>query len=228
LQIRWNPTQWFSILGNQYVGTDTLGVPDRKRVHTDDSVMVRFWHEPGAAFSQAAASLTVDAGCEFGDGKTNCTNQYFLGFMAYVRGWFWGNKIGLTAGGGAITNPGRYLVLVPPINGASAFSGVSATLADGSPAFTANVGDKFDAWDMQLTADYMPNSFMTFRVEYNHRAASIPYFAGSNGMTPCVNGVCSNAGVPGSWPTGAPGLSNAAPDLAHDENRLSVAMMMRF
>ena len=99
------------------------------------------------------------------------------------------------------------------------------TLADGSPAFTANVGDKFDAWDMQLTADYMPNSFMTFRVEYNHRAASIPYFAGHDGMTPCINGVCANTGAPGSWPGGA---DRAAPDLSYDENRLTLAMMMRF
>jgi hypothetical protein len=236
LQIRWNPTEWFSVLGNQYFGTDTLGVPDRKRIHTDDSVMVRLRHKPGEAFSQAAASLTMDAGCEFGGGNaalgvqaTNCTNQYFLGFMAYLRGWFWGNKIGLTAGGGAITNPGRYLVLVPPINGATAFSGVSATLADGSPAFTANVGDKYDAWDMQLTADYMPNPFITFRLEFNHRAASIPYFAGSGGMTPCINGVCSNTGAPGSWPdpTTTPGLNNAHPDLSYDENRLTLAMMMR-
>jgi hypothetical protein len=237
LQIRWNPTEWISVLGNQYFGTDTLGVPDRKRIHTDDSIMVRLRHKPGEAFSQAAASLTLDAGCEFGGGNaalgvqaTNCTNQYFLGFMAYLRGWFWGNKIGVTAGGGAITNPGRYLVLVPPINGATAFSGVSATLADGSPAFTANVGDKYDAWDMQLTADYMPNPFVTFRLEFNHRAASIPYFAGSGGMTPCVNGICSNNGAPGSWPdpTTTPGLNNPHPDLSYDENRLTLAMMMRF
>ena len=31
---------------------------------------------------------------------------------------------------------------------------------------------------MQVTADYMPTEFMTFRIEFNHRAASVPYFAG--------------------------------------------------
>ena len=236
LQIRWNPTEWFSVLGNQYFGTDTLGVPDRKRIHTDDSVMVRWWHKPKSAFSQAAASLTLDAGCEFGDGNaaagigtTTCGNQYFLGFMSYLRFWFLENHIGATVGGGAITNPGRYLVLVPPINGATAYSGVSATLPDGSPAFTANVGDQFQAWDMQLTGDWMPNPFITFRVEFNHRAASIPYFTGAGGITPCVNGICANNGAPGSWPAaGTPGLNNAAPDLSYTENRLTLAMMMRF
>ena len=68
----------------------------------------------------------------------------------------------LTVGGGAINNPGRYLVLIPPINGATAFSG--------TPYFTANPGDPYKAWDMQLTFDFMPSQFITFRSEYNHRA----------------------------------------------------------
>ncbi len=249
VQIQWRPKEWLTVLGNQYFGTDTLGVPDRKRVHTDDSVVVRYYHKPGAAFSQAAASLTLDAGCELGDGNaagnvgtTNCANQYFLGFMSYLRFWFWNNHVGATVGGGAITNPGRYLVLVPPINGATGFSGVSATLPNdpkygafaGKPAFTTNVGDPFQAWDMQVTADYMPSGYITFRLEYNHRAASIPYFAGSGGMTPCVNGTCSNQGAAGTWPgqNGAPpvaGLNNAGgPDLSFTEDRLTVAMMMKF
>jgi hypothetical protein len=250
LQVQWRPTEWLAVVANQYVGTDTLGVPDRKRIHTDDSIAARWYHKPGAAFSQGAVSLTMDAGCEFGDGNaaaglgtTNCSNQYFLGFMSYVRMWFFGSRLGVSAGGGAITNPGRYLVLVPPINGATGFSGVTATLPDdpakygvgaGKDAFSTNVGDPFQAWDMQLTADYMPNEFITFRVEFNHRAASIPYFAGSGGMTPCINGVCSNQGAAGTWPgqNGAPtvaGLDNATgPDLSFTEDRVTVAMMMKF
>jgi hypothetical protein len=259
LQIRWNPTEWLSVLGNQYFGTDTLGVPDRKRIHTDDSIMVRLYREKDKPISQVAASLTVDAGCELGGGNaalgvaaTNCMNQYFLGFMSYVRTWFEHDHFAVTVGGGAITNPGRYLVLVPPINGATAFSGVTATLPNdptkygqyaGLPAFPAcpqgspgcpSTSSDFNAWDMQLTGDYMPNAFITFRLEFNHRAASIPYFAGAGGMTPCVNGVCSNQGAAGSWPgqNGQPtiaGLNNAGgPDLAFTEDRLTLAMMMKF
>jgi hypothetical protein len=51
-------------------------------------------------------------------------------------------------------NPGRYLVLLPPINGATAFSG--------TPYFTENPGDVFKAWDVSLTFDYMPDQFTTF------------------------------------------------------------------
>jgi hypothetical protein len=207
--MRWNPTGNFSILGNQYFGTDTLGVSDRLRFHSDDSVMVKYCEAKGAPFSKAAASLTFDAGCETGGG-VDCGSQYFVGFMAYNRLWFVDDQFGLTFGGGAITNPGRYLVLLPPINGATAFSG--------TPYFTANPGDKFRAWDMQLTADYMPREFVTFRVELNHRAASVPYFAGRQGVTPPGG----NQGAPGS------NVDGWTPDLAKTEDRITAAMMVRY
>jgi hypothetical protein len=208
LQVLWRPTGSFSLLGNQYAGTDTLGVTDRKRVHTDDSVMVKYHDDPSAFLDKAAASLTIDAGCETGGGVA-CGDQYFLGFMAYNRLWFAHDHYGLTVGGGAITNPGRYIVLLPPINGATAISG--------TPYFTENPGDKYTAWDLQLTGDYMPSPFITLRVEFNHRHASVPYFSGPNGLTPPGG----NQGAPGSM------VDGWTPDLTPDENRLSVAMMVK-
>jgi Putative beta-barrel porin-2, OmpL-like. bbp2 len=213
MQILWKPTGYLTVLGNQYFGTDALGVPDRKRLHTDDSIMVKYYENKGGAFSKAAASLTADAGCEIGgDGaaQVSCDSQFFLGFMAYTRFWFAADELGLTLGGGAITNPGRYLVLLPPVNG--------ATAASGTPYFTENPGDKYEAWDMQITGDYMPSQFLTFRLEYNHRAASTPYFAGSNGMTPPGG----NQGGPGSM------VEGWNPDLVNTEDRLTAAMMVKF
>jgi hypothetical protein len=209
LQIRWNPNENFSILGNQYVGTDTLGLSDRWRVHTDDSVMVRYHQNKGGAVSKAAASLTVDAGCESGDG-VDCGSQFFLGFMAYHRVWFLDDLFAFTFGGGAITNPGRYLVLIPPINGATAYTG--------TPYFTAAPGDKFVGWDTQLTADFMPREFLTFRFEFNHRASNVPYWSGPDGVTP-----------PGGQ-TGSPGslVPGWVPDLVKVENRLTAAMLVRY
>ena len=211
-QLLWRPFEWLGIVGNEYVGTDTLGVPGRIRVHTDESIMARFFNNPGGAASKVAASLTVDAGCEQGgDGKThtNCQDQYILGFMAYARLWLWADKIGLTAGGGAMTNPGRYIVLLPPINGATAISG--------TPYFTTNPGDKFDAWDFEATGDYMPGPFTTFRIEFAHRAASVPYFTGRGGVTP-----------PGG-DTGAPGslVGGWEPDLVKVEDRLTLAFLAK-
>lgn len=210
LQIAYRPTGVFAFVGNQYYGTDTLGNRDRKRYHTDDSIMIKYYSNPNSLISQAAASLTLDAGCEEGGG-VSCSDQYFLGFMAYNRLWFANNTYGLTFGGGAINNRGRYLVLMPPINGATAFSG--------TPFFTANPGDDFKAWDVQIAGDYMPTRNITFRLEYNHRHANVPYFTGSGGVTPPGG----NTGAPGSDPG-----TGWAPDLRKFENRLTAAMMVRF
>jgi hypothetical protein len=210
LQVRWNPNGRFSVLGNQYWGTDTLGTGKRMRIHSDDSVMYKYYEDKGGLFSKGTLSGTVDAGCEYGGG-VDCGSQYFLGFMAYTRAWFLHDLFGLTIGGGAITNPGRYLVLLPPINGATAYSG--------TPYFTASPGDQFKAWDMQITGDYMPREFVTFRLEFNHRAANVPYFTGPGGVTP-----------PGGNQSATPGaqVPGWTPDLVKTENRLTAAMLVRF
>ncbi len=239
LQILWKPTEYLTILGNQYFGTDTLGTPGRKRIHTDDSIMARLYNNPGGGLSKFAMSLTVDAGCEFGPGTldaqghpvdtvtgfgggpvkcggggtSSTPDQFFLGFMTYARAWFWGDKLGLTVGGGAIDNPGRYLVLLPPINGATAFTG--------TPYFSESPNVKgsnpFTAWDMQVTFDYMPSQYFTWRFEYNHRAASVPYFTGSNGVTPPGG----NTGTPGTPVMGW------QPDLVNTEDRLTAALLLK-
>jgi hypothetical protein len=216
MQIAWRPNGSLSIVGNQYlIGADTLGNPDRKRFHTDDSIMVKYHDSPRSFVSKAAASLTLDAGCEYGGG-VSCSggtpdrpSQYFLGFMAYNRLWFDHDRWGLTFGGGAITNPGRYLVLVPPINGATAFSG--------TPYFTYNPGDQFKAWDTQVTVDYMPRPFVIFRAEFNHRHANVPYFSGGGGVTPPGG----NQGPAGSV------VPDFTPDLRKDENRLTFAFLLK-
>ncbi len=99
---------------------------------------------------------------------------------------------------------------MPPINGATASSG--------SPYFSENPGDPFWAWDSQITGDYMPTRNITFRLEFNHRWADVPYFAGSGGVTPPGG----NTGTPS---TAVPGWS---PDLTKTENRLTLAMLVRF
>ena len=64
-QILWRPIGAFTFLGNHYYGTDVLGLPDRMRVHTDDSVMAKYY-ENRRSSAKMAASLTIDAGCEWG------------------------------------------------------------------------------------------------------------------------------------------------------------------
>jgi hypothetical protein len=181
---------------------------------------VKYRDTPEQFLSKAAFSLTGDAGCEHGGGVSCWGNsakgpkQSFLGFMFYNRFWFDKDRYALTLGGGKINNPGRYLVLLPPINGATATSG--------TPYFTANPGDPFSAWDASATIDYMPSQYITFRWEYNHRAANVPYFSGPGGITPCNGSVCNNVGDPGSV---VPGFT---PDLRKIENRMNFALLVKF
>ena len=224
-QINYRPNGAVSIILNNYgLGTDTLGVPNRTRFHTDDSIEVKYYDNPGKLLDKAAFTFTGDLGCESGGGVSCFGNrvkvvggqrivnpkQSFVGYMVYNRLWFHKDRYAVTLGGGQINNPGRYLVLLPPINGATAISG--------TPYFTENPGDPYKAWDMTATYDYMPSQYITFRWEYNHRAANVPYFTGRGGVTPPGG----NTGPLGST---VPGWT---PDLRKDENRLNLSVLVKF
>jgi len=229
-QILWRPNGWLSVLGNQYLlGEDALNTPGRVRYHTDDSIQIKYYDNPEKFLDKAAFSLTGDMGCEHGGGVSCAGNsakgpkQSFLGYMLYNRLWFDNDRYGLTIGGGQINNPGRYLVLLPPINGATASSG--------TPYFTENPGDPYKAWDVSGTFDWMPSQYITFRWEYNHRAANVPYFSGSGGVTPpggnrgtpgglvCLSGFTTCDGSPSNtW----------FPDLRKAENRATIAILVKF
>ena len=216
-QILYRPNGKLEFIGNQYgYGEDALGISSRTRYHTDDSIEYKYYDHPYNRVSKAAMTLTGDAGCEsgggvscFGNGKGG-PKQSFLGFMLYNRVWFDRDQYALTLGGGKINNPGRYLVLLPPVNGATASSG--------TPYFTENPGDPYKAYDTSVTGDWMPSQYMTWRVEYNHRAASVPYFAGPGGVTPPGG----NTGAAGSM---VPGFT---PDLRRSENRMTAAILVKF
>lgn len=230
-QILWRPNAWLSVVGNQYaLGADTLGVPGRIRYHTDDSVQVKYYERPGQFLDRMAFTFTGDAGCEHGGDPVAGTavscdtngvrtvngvryiapKQSFLGFMAYNRWWFHKDLYAVTIGGGKINNPGRYLVLLPPINGATAITG--------SPYFSESPGDPFKAWDTSFTFDYMPSQYITFRSEYNHRAANVPYFTGRGGITPPGGGNGNPGAIVPGW----------TPDLVRDENRMTFAILVMF
>jgi hypothetical protein len=230
MQILWRPNGWLSVLGNQYMlGEDALNTPGRVRYHTDDSIQIKYYDNPERFLDKAAFSLTGDMGCEHGGGVSCAGNsakgpkQSFLGYMLYNRLWFDNDKYGLTIGGGQINNPGRYLVLLPPINGATATSG--------TPYFTENPGDPYKAWDLSGTFDWMPSQYITFRWEYNHRAANVPYFSGSGGVTPPGG----NTGTPGGLVclsgfttcNGSP-ANTWFPDLRKTENRATIAILVKF
>jgi hypothetical protein len=249
-QIKWTPRPWVNIISNNYgLGHDDLYIPKRGRIHTDDSIEIKYFDKPGQTLDKMAFSFTGDMGCEFGGGVSCHGNtaggpkQSFIGFMLYNRAWFKKDTYGLTIGGGMINNPGRYLVLLPPINGETAPSA-----AINAPYFTGNPGDPFKAWDMSVTYDYMPRQWLTFRWEYDYRHASVPYWAGHGGITPPGSGGVpyTNNGYPqffacndgnssmsmtlsgAQTACGAQGSTVWFPDLRKDESLIDIDIMVKF
>jgi hypothetical protein len=278
-QIKWTPTSYINVISNNYgYGADDLNIHGRTRFHTDNSVEVKYYDHPDKVIDKMAFSLTGDAGCESGSGVA-CTGsanhkiltpatptspavyyskQSFLGWMAYDRTWFNKDRYALTIGGGQINNPGRYLVLIPAINGATALTGTAY--------FPANPGQPYHGTDGTITWDYMPSQFITFRTEYGYRHSDVPYWAGRGGSTPpggsqnssigspsdftCTNGSTSvDAGVGyASMPglsykqeyaaniaaakavcAGIPGYTTLwQPDLRRDEQKFTFAIMVKF
>ena len=163
-------------------------------------------NQSSKTLDQIAWTITGDLGCEYGGGPAvgyynpkglspemgtadsytggvNCHNshngkpkQAFMGWMSYLRFWFDKNLYAVTLGGGQMNNPGRYLTLLPPINGANAISG--------SPYYTENAGDRAQMHDGTITFDYMPSQFITFRLESGYRYSDTPYWSGRRGITP--------------------------------------------
>jgi hypothetical protein len=243
-QVKWTPKPWINIISNNYgLGRDDLFIPTRRRIHTDNSVEVKYYDKPDLTLDKMAFSLTGDAGCEYGGGvscygdRKGGPKQSFLGFMFYNRFWFHHDLFGLTLGGGKINNPGRYLVLLPPINGESAI-----TAATNSPYFTENPGDPFKAWDSSITFDYMPKQYITFRAEYDYRHANVPYWTGRGGITPpggnngfpqffaCSNGASSGQTALGPAETACGGGPSSVffPDLRKDESFIDLSILVKF
>ena len=239
-QLLWMPNDKFKLVANQYgYGEDNLGLPHTQRIHTDDSIEYKYYTNPnnGSGFSKMAFSLTGDAGCQYGGGIT-CHNgpnkSDFLGWMLYDRMWWDHDTFAVTIGGGQMTNPGRYLTLLPPIDGAWA--------ASGTPYFTESPGQGAHMWDGTVTFQYMPKQYITWWAEAGYRHADIPYFAGRGGVTPpggknglpqyytCASGASSLTNVLATAETTCGGGLGSVwfPDLRRSETKLSIGLMVKF
>jgi hypothetical protein len=240
-QVLWTPTENIKFVFNNYFnGTDTLGVPQRKRVQTDDSFLLRYYNHPDkTGISQMAMSITADFGCEYGGGVSckgtpDAPKQQFAGWMAYDHIWFHKNRLAITPGGGIMTNPGRYLTLLPPINGADAISG--------SPYFPATPGSQAHQWDGTLNLQYYPAEFITFWWEAGYRHSDVPYFSGRGGITPpggnngspasfvCSTGASAGTGdlIAAEKACGGGASSVWFPDLRKQQTALSMGILVKF
>jgi Putative beta-barrel porin-2, OmpL-like. bbp2 len=262
------------VWNNYGLGEDDPGLPGRSRIHADYSAQVKYYDNHERFLDKAAFTITGDLGCEYGggppsgpysptgssplmgssnsyNGGVNCHNaqngrpkQSFIGWMMYNRLWFKKDRYAMTLGGGQMNNPGRYLTLLPPINGATAVTG--------TPYFTETGGDRAQMHDGTITFDYMPSQYITFRLETGYRYSDVPYWSGRGGITPpggengtpaqyaCANGVPSGYGygnlalaetacIAGGNSNGGTGV-NAVwwPDLRTNQTVSTFAILVRF
>ena len=221
--ITWQPKEWLKLLTNDYYGADAAGLPGRKRFHSDNSLLIRYFSRPNAkGISKMAFSLTADIGFEKGDGVNGFHSdptlgpaQYFMSVMFYNRVWFHKNHFVWTIGGGTINNPGRYLVLAPTGDASPFPNPYNPTQAAGTHPFSENAGDQFLGWDCSTNIGWLPNPNVEFRLEVVHREASVGYFAGPGGVTSPTGYTYTS--LPSGW----------APDLVRSENRVIVAVLFR-
>ena len=234
------PNQRTKIISNNYFGTDVAGAPGVKRYHTDNSIQYLLFdatNKKGPGIKREAISLTADFGVQNGVAPGNvvyspfgANASNFISGMLYHRIWFGdGMKWGWTAGGGFMSNPSRYLSLVPPGLATDSF------LAASTP------GSKMSGWDASTCIDYNPNQFMTLRFELVHRFMNVPYFNGPGGVSGPTGYTANpaNSFNPNSYipnpPTVVNGLGqtvanpNFVPfDLVNSESRFIIALITRF
>jgi hypothetical protein len=245
-EVRWAPNPGLVLIANNYLGPDNADSPNCIKYHTDDSLVLKYFDDPkSGGIDKMAFSLTCDAGMQQGPlfmgygtagtltangqliGPNNTVNvgpngpnaESFLGFMAYDRTWFAHDTMAFTFGGGMMTNPGRYLALLPSIdgNGASTYFGDPNATA----AFTEGPGLAWTAWDTDICLQIMPDQYYTFDLEWTHRHSSIPYFNGPGGET-------SQDGWTTGAATGSAQVSTGAykPNLINDEDLILGAFMI--
>lgn len=213
----YRPNENLQLVANFYYGndsrpgTDSLAIgraayPKVNRFHHDNSIVARYYHKdkkgPLRGITQAAFSLNThygfQSGTDAGGNDVKAKNNYMFGSSLANRLWFNKNKLALTTRIGFVKNPSRYLSFNPSVVG-----------------FTDTDASKLTAKEVTGTFDMMPNDYVTFRVEYLHRSANVPYFAGPGGTT-------SPSGY-----ADQPLPANYVPDLRDYENRLIFAVNFR-
>lgn len=220
----YRPNENLQLVANFYYGKDTQN-PDgfgnqsnRKRFHHDNSIVARYYRNPSSGgISQAAFSINSHYGFqsnnEVGD-RVKASENFMYGTSVANRIWFRQNKLALTLRGDYLTNQSV-------VNGAN----VAPYLAF-SPANPGEIpndyenalanGEKLRLFQFTTTFDVMPNDFVTFRLEYGYRNASIPYFTTSGGTT-----------SPSGYVDGPTASTPWAAQLQKTESRITLAVNFR-
>ena len=173
---------WLSILANQLYGTDTLGIPGRKRFHTDDSIQLKYLRQSEKTFRQGRHDPDRRPGIRI---RRQQRRELYGGAQLLSRR-------STSSASWPINASGSTRTCLPLRSAAARLTTRDATWSccrrlmaqRQSPDHPISLRIQVKAWDASATFDYMPRQFITWRFEYNHRASSVPYFTGNGGITP--------------------------------------------
>ncbi|MDV6167403.1 outer membrane beta-barrel protein [Flavobacterium sp. DG1-102-2] len=220
----YRPSENLQLVANFYLGRDTQN-PDtegnqseRVRFHHDNSIVGRYYKNPESkGISQAAFSLNSHYGFQSNDQEgdiVKAKDNFMIGTSLANRVWFNKNKMAVTLRADYMTNQS----VVNGVNVSPYLAFTPATTGDVPNNYDSAIanGDKLKIFQFTTTFDIMPSDFVTFRLEYGYRNASVPYFTGSGGTT-------SASG----WTNGPTGTTPWAADLKKSENRITLAVNFR-
>lgn len=196
--LNWRPSEGFIVANVFYAGQTSPSDSGAIRYYADNYAQYQYFKNPNGPFTSSAFCLVADIGYQ-SRGAPEAGGVLSGGSLTHrteLR-----NGFALTLRGDIYYDPTRALTPTLPI-------GSTAVMPDPKAPFT---GGGFTA-----TLDYLPSPWLLWRLEYAHRAANVPFFSGSGGIT-------------GSGPDGTPalGANKFAADLVKTDDRVVANVTLR-
>lgn len=163
-QWNWRPREWISLASAAYAGREAQGDPDSLRVYSDNNLQIRYYSDPESCRLRALAfSVVADVGYEH---RSNAPSGP-MGGMQVAHHIEW-NK--------------RWKTAFRIDFFSDKTQAISTKFPVGSPYAWPAVG-KLVVGGASATVDFWPSPWLLARLEYSHREANQPFFAGHGGIT---------------------------------------------
>ena len=200
--LNWRPTERFVATNVIYVGQTSPTDSSSVRYYTDNYAQLQYYKNPHGFFTSSALCAVADVGYQ---ANSLTASGAMTGYSLTHRTEF-GDGWAVTVRGDIYYDRTR---------------AVTNNLPIGSPYTLPDSKDPFLGGGFTGTVDYLPSPWILWRLEYAHRAANVPFFSGSGGIT--GNGPDGTAGPA----KGLPGYEPFTPDLRKSDDRIIANVTLR-
>jgi Putative beta-barrel porin-2, OmpL-like. bbp2 len=160
----WRPREWLSIVSSVYAGREAQGDPDSLRLYTDNNLQVRYYSDPESCTLRSLAfSIVADIGHEHrGNAPSGPMGGISLAHhVEWNKRWKTGIRLDF------FSDKTQAISNKFPVGSPYPWPGTGKLVVGGGSA----------------TVDFWPSPWLLTRLEYSHREANQPFFAGHNGIT---------------------------------------------